>query len=206
MSETRAFMQAPEIRRAGGDQGVGELYGHAVVFNSEADIGGEWRERILPGAFARSIADDDVLAYAAHDDGRILGRTSSGTLELEEDATGLAYRLDLPDTSDGRDVAALVARKDLKGMSFGFVVTHDEWDETLEPPLRTIRQAKLIEISAVGRPAYGDTTIGLRSLERARAEKGSPEHNRQNAAARILRRKVETEHKIRGIRPDTSRS
>lgn len=207
--EQRSLMQAPELRvAASAGNGPGTVAGYAAVFNSEADIGGYWREVIAPGAFSATLRNDDVLAYSAHDSARILGRTSSGTLRLSEDARGLSVEIDLPDTTDGRDVAELVRRGDLKGMSFGFVVTKEQWDETIDPPVRTIQQVELIEVSAVGRPAYGDTSLGLRSLESARAERGSSqaERNRQEAEQRIAARKADMENRFRGIRPKDARA
>lgn len=201
MSEKRALMQAPELRRAQGSDGS-TVAGYAAVFNSATDIGGMWQEVISPGAFRDTISIDDVLAFAAHDSARVLGRTSAGTLRLREDDKGLAVEIDLPDTSDGRDVGELVRRGDLKGMSFGFIVRKETWDETVDPPMRTIQAVDLIEVSAVALPAYGDTTLALRSREKAREDKQhDPDRNRQQAEARIAARRAEQEQKFRGIRP-----
>lgn len=207
--EQRSLMQAPALRIAAtASNSPGTVAGYAAVFNSSADIGGYWQEVIAPGAFSATLRDDDVLAYSAHDSARILGRTSSGTLRMIEDDQGLAVEIDLPDTTDGRDVAELVRRGDLKGMSFGFVVTKEQWDETVTPPVRTIQQVELIEVSAVGRPAYGDTTLGLRSLERVRGERDTAqaERNRQEAEQRIAARKADMDNRFRGIRPKDSRA
>lgn len=206
--EQRSLMRTPELRAVTANgNGPGTVAGYAAVFNSSADIGGYWQEVIAPGAFSDTLLNDDILAYSAHDSARILGRTSSGTLRLREDATGLAVEIDLPDTTDGRDVAELVRRGDLKGMSFGFMVTKEQWDETVNPPVRTIQQVELIEVSAVGRPAYADTSLGMRSLERVRGERdaGQAERNRQEAAKRIAARKAEQDQKFRGIRPSNPR-
>jgi len=144
------------------------LVGYAAVFNSEADIGGYWIERISPGAFAEAILGD-VRALVDHDPGRLIGRTKSGTLRLAEDDRGLKVEIDVPDTTDGNDLWALVERGDISGMSFGFQVTKQSWDETLEPPVRTIQKVELMEVSAVAWPAYDDTEIGKRSLEEHRS-------------------------------------
>jgi HK97 family phage prohead protease len=177
------------------------IVGYAAVFGGEADIGGSFREVIAPGAFAETLKTADVRAYFDHDRGRVLGRTKAGTLRLKEDAKGLAVEIDLPDTSDGRDVRALLERGDVDGMSFGFVVTHDEWDETADPPMRTIHKVMLREVSVVSEPAYGDTSVALRSLDAkrdmTRAERA--EHNRLKAEARIAERKAAAEQKFRRI-------
>lgn len=146
--------------------------GYAAVFNSAADICGMWKEVIAPGAFTDTLrSGQDVLALYSHEVERLLGRASSGTLRLREDEKGLAVEIDLPDTTDGRDVGVLVGRGDLRGMSFGFCVTHDEWDETVNPPLRTIHAVDLREVTITACPAYDDTEIGMRSLDRSKRER-----------------------------------
>jgi len=87
-------------------------------------------------------------------------------------------------------------------MSFGFRVTKETWDETGDVPVRTIEKLNLLEVSAVAWPAYDDTTIGLRSLDAARAEGGV--RNQRNAARRVAERRANAEQKFRGIRQDAS--
>lgn len=188
--ETRAM---PLERRADGGKKVG---GYAAVFNSPADIGGFWTEIIAPGAFSESLKAD-VRALLDHDHGRVIGRTAAGTLRLAEDSKGLEVEIDLPDTTDGRDAAVLIERGDLSGMSFGFVVTHDEWDETGKVPVRTIHKVDLREVSIVAWPAYGDTSIGMRSLDSARKEKR--QHNFDAASRRIAARRAQAEQRFRNI-------
>jgi uncharacterized protein len=185
--EKRSIMQAPEVRKADGGM---TLRGYAAVFNSETDIGGYFRETIAPGAFADSV-DGDVRALVDHDSGRVIGRTKAGTLRMVEDERGLAVEIDLPDTSDGRDLAALVERGDIDGMSFGFAVRKEEWDETVVPPKRTIRAVELFEVSAVTWPAYADTTLAMRSL-------GKSEKPVTPVAGYFLRKAMQA-HKERGL-------
>lgn len=144
------------------------LTGYAAVFNSDTDIGGWWTERIATGAFSDTISGD-IRALIDHDTGRIIGRTKSGTLRLKQDERGLAVEIDVPNTTNGNDLWELVERGDISGMSFGFRVTKQEWDETIDPPVRTIQAVELFEVSAVAFPAYDDTEIGKRSLEEHRA-------------------------------------
>jgi HK97 family phage prohead protease len=194
--ERRALAAAPELRA--GDKGK-TIAGYAAVFNEETDIGGAFREVIAPGAFKGTL-DRDIRALVDHDSGRVIGRSKAGTLRLSEDAHGLAVEVDLPDTSDGRDLAVSLERGDISGMSFGFRVTHDEWDETKEIPTRTIRAVELFEVSAVAFPAYDGTELALRSRDQAKEEIERKEHNAAAARARIAARKAETEQKIRGIK------
>lgn len=196
--ETRTLTRTPEVRATEKGRTIG---GYAAVFNSEADIGGYFREVIAPGAFADALSQD-VRALVDHDSGRVIGRTKAGTLRLRQDDTGLAVEIDLPDTTDGRDLGTLIERGDVSGMSFGFIVTKQRWDETQDPPLRTIEAVDLREVSVVAFPAYDDTSIALRSLDKIReeAKREQAEHNRRAAEARIAERKAAAEQKFRGIR------
>lgn len=196
--ETRTLIRTPEVRATDSGRTIG---GYAAVFNSRANIGGYFEEVIAPGAFDDALSQD-VRALVDHDTGRVIGRTKAGTLRMKQDDTGLAVEIDLPDTSDGRDLATLIERGDVSGMSFGFVVTKETWDETMEPPMRTIQALDLREVSVVAFPAYDDTSIAMRSLEKSRemtkAERA--EHNRLKAEARIAERKAAAEQRFRGIR------
>lgn len=149
-----------ERRTATGLQASGRtLTGYAAVFNSETKVG-DFIERIAPGAFTKSLESGrDVLALADHDARAVLGRTSSGTLALHEDSHGLAFTLMLPDTTTGRDLAALAARGDLGGMSFGFVAQDEVWTGNT----RELREIELHEVTVVQAwPAYPETTVSLR--------------------------------------------
>ena len=190
-TERRSLAQMVE-RRADSERNT--VAGYAVVFNSEADIGGYFREIIARGAFTETLKTADVRAYFGHDPDKVLGRASAGTLRLTEDSKGLAVEIDLPDTTHGRDVRELIDRGDISGMSFGFVVTRQEWDETVDPPTRTIHAVELREVSIVSEPAYGDTSIALRSLDATRQEQR--EHP---AKRRIDARRATMEQKFRHI-------
>ena len=189
--ETRTLTRPVEVRAAG-DSGR-TIAGYAAVFGSTADIGDSFREIIAPGAFSGAVSGD-VRALIDHDSGRIIGRTTAGTLRLREDDMGLAVEIDLPDTTDGRDLAVLIERGDVSGMSFGFVVTKQMWDETGDVPTRTIQAVDLREVSVVAFPAYDDTSIALRSLDDARKE-----HRKQHNQSGYSLRKARTEMTLRGL-------
>jgi HK97 family phage prohead protease len=148
---------AVEVRTAGR-----RLEGMAAVFNTPATLPGGVVESIRPGAFRASLAAGaDILALVDHDPARLLARTRSGTLRLREDALGLAFELDLPETSLGRDVLALAERRDLGGMSFGFRVRDEAWPARDKRELRVV---ELVEVSVVqAHPAYPSTVIHARS-------------------------------------------
>jgi HK97 family phage prohead protease len=196
--EKRSIMAVPELRAEGETR---TMAGYAAVFNSEANIGGAFREVIMPGAFTETLKSADVRALVDHNSGRVIGRSKAGTLRLVEDDVGLSVEIDLPNTNDGRDLGELVARGDIDGMSFGFRVTQDEWDDSVDPALRTIRGIELHEVSAVTWPAYADTSLAMRSKEMAKTEtnKAQAEFNRKLAEARIALRKATAEQKFRKI-------
>jgi HK97 family phage prohead protease len=122
---------------------------------------GSFTERIAPGAFSKSLASGrDILALLDHRADVLLGRTASGTLKLTEDAKGLRFDLELPDTQAGRDLVALAERGDLGGMSFGFIAEDEAWTGNT----RELRQVDLREVSVIQAfPAYQQTEISLRN-------------------------------------------
>lgn len=184
--ETRALIRPVETRSDGEKMTVA---GYAAVFGQETDIAQEFVEIIEPGAFTRSLANDDVLALYQHNHSQILGRTSSGTLRLRQDHKGLAVEIDLPNTSNGRDVRELITRGDISGMSFGFWVpdtVSEKWDFSVDPPRRHILNVELFEVSIVANPAYAGTSIALRSRDFARAVT----ETRSTLPARRLRMKL----------------
>ncbi len=144
------------------------LTGYAAVWNTPATIGG-FTETVLPGAFRASLASGrDVLALVDHDPTKLLGRTGSGTLTLAEDTQGLKFDIALPDTALARDLLALVKRRDVGGMSFGFKATDEAWPTTTR---RELRAVDLVEVSVVlAFPAYAQTTVSARARNMARAE------------------------------------
>lgn len=152
--------------RSQGDSESNVIEGYAAVFNSPTNIWGMFTEIIAPGAFADAIAsNDDIRALFNHDWNNVLGRTKSGTLRLSEDARGLKFEVDLPNTTLARDLSESLKRGDISQCSFGFVPTSETWDYEPEIPVRTINSVELHEISVVSIPAYEDTEVSLRSKE-----------------------------------------
>lgn len=162
--EARHLPGVVEFRAS--DNGVGVLEGYAAVYNRLSQNLGGFVEQVHPDAFRKSLADNvPVVARLNHQDNGLLGTTEAGTLRLSSDGTGLRYSVDLPDTTTGRDVAALAKRGDLRFSSFAFRTISDEWGTTPDDfPLRTLTGVQLMDVAPVVSPAYRDTTTGLRSL------------------------------------------
>ncbi|SHU12630.1 phage prohead protease, HK97 family [Mycobacteroides abscessus subsp. abscessus] len=145
------------------------LSGYASVFGTYADLG-SYVETFAPTAFDATLQNpaSDVRAYYQHDSKMLLGRQSSGTLKVWTDTRGLGYEIELPKTSYADDVRELADRGDLGGMSIGFRPNPDgeTWGRLGNRELRTHTSVlALIEVSPVSIPAYGSTTVQLRSLD-----------------------------------------
>jgi HK97 family phage prohead protease len=111
--------QSAHKLRAMGDKSM-RIGGYAAVFNAlSQDLGG-FKERILPGAFARCLRSADVVCLFNHDPNQVLGRSTAGTLTLKEDGEGLYFECELPNTSVWRDCSEMVSRGDIRGCSFAF--------------------------------------------------------------------------------------
>ena len=193
--ELRTLTEGLELRFAESEGKTATTQGYACLFDNVTSIGGYWQERFAKGAFAASLAERDVVALHSHDDGRPMGRKSRDTLRVSEDDTGLHFENDLPDTQDGRDLATSIDRGDIEGMSFRFRAKKEEWDETQDPPMRTVLEAELYEITYTAFPAYPDTEVGMRSLEHARRETRS--HNKSAALARLAMKQAHAERNIK---------
>ena len=155
-----------EIRSTGNLRSNGKkLQGYAAIFNSEADLSG-FSEVIRNGAFRKTLeSGSNVRALYDHQGSALLGTTRGGTLQLREDAHGLAFELALPDTTHGRDLAILVDRGDVQGCSIGFRVPEggDRWEERGSTMVRELLTVDLVEVTLTADPAYQDTTVAMRN-------------------------------------------
>ncbi len=154
-----------EIREVEG--GIRTIVGYAVKWEMKSVTMGYWRrfkEQFKRGSFTDSLTQDDQLALWSHDYSQVLGRTKNGTLRLFEDEIGLRFELDLADTTLGDDTYKTIKRGDVDGVSFGFQMVKEEWDES-DPDniVRSVTKAKLVEISPVAFPAYPDSQVSARS-------------------------------------------
>jgi uncharacterized protein len=149
------------------DSGPPKIIGYAAVFNNETELWPGFMEQVKPGAFARSIKDDDVRALWNHNPDFVLGRNKSETLRLWEDSKGLAYEALPPDTSIGRDVTVLIKRGDVNQSSFGFNIVEQslKYDKEKDIVHRTLTEVKLFDVSPVTFPAYSSTEVHVRMNE-----------------------------------------
>lgn len=145
------------------------LYGDAAVFNTETVIAGLFREKIHPDAFNKTLADGaDVRHLFNHDPNIVLGRTKSGTTNLEVRGGALKFetRVNQADT-EAMNLVERVRRGDIDQSSFAMQVIADEWEDRGEDemPIREIREVKLYDVSTVTYPAYEAASSLVRAAQ-----------------------------------------
>ncbi len=148
--QLRRFSAAIESPSAGNPGRM--ISGVAVPYNLKIDMDA-FRETYAFGCFRESIARDAVVALFNSDLSCLLGRNSSGSLDLWESAGGLNFAIHAADTSWGNDVLALIGRGDIDeaGASFWIQGHHDEYDA--DGLVRVVTKARLV--------AVGPVTFGL---------------------------------------------
>ena len=138
------------------------IEGYAALYNTETNIG-PFKESISRGAFD-NVLDNDVRALINHDPSLVLGRTSSGTLELTSDDVGLKYRVKLGNQQYATDLYESIQRGDISQSSFAFTIKNQTWSE--DRSSRSVDEvAQLLDVSPVTYPAYKEATVVAREEE-----------------------------------------
>ena len=148
------------------------LTGHPIVYESEADM--YYYKEIIRRDALNGTDLTDVRFLVNHDTKRIpLARsrrnTGTSTMFLQANHDGLDIRvtLDTENNAEARSLCSAVKRGDISGMSFMFSIDSETWEDLeSDYPTRYIDKiGKVVEVSAVTFPAYGDTTISTRGKE-----------------------------------------
>ena len=129
----RAALSGVQVREAAGG-GTLEFTGHASVYEQSYemwDMFGPYTEIVSAGAGTDSLAraDLDVPLVLGHDQLRRMARTTTGTLILTEDETGLSVRAPALDPAD-YDVAYITPKLRaglVDEMSFAFRIESGQW-------------------------------------------------------------------------------
>jgi hypothetical protein len=126
-----------------------------------SDFMGQYTERMVRGVFDRAMREGQRVVFLYDHAGMPLAATDAGNLRLESDRHGLKVTAEL-DTrqSVANDLAVALERGTVNKMSLAFRAVHDEWDEQYAN--RTVRDADLFDVSAVGTPANGNTSASLK--------------------------------------------
>ena len=180
--------------RSNEESGTKTIAGYAAKYNCDSKVMRDWWgdkfiEVIAEGAFDLSLRSNTIKALYNHNTDNVLGSTKSGTLRLESDSVGLRFEIDLPNTSVANDLYESVKRGDIDGTSFGFKVNNDKWSEIEQDGekimKRTLLEIELYEISPTPFPAYEDTEVDCRSLEKLKA-KVETKNNKRSSLLELI--------------------
>jgi HK97 family phage prohead protease len=154
---------------------LARVLGYAARFDCLShDLGG-FRETIKPGAFTDVLkrSPRHVFALFNHSKDNVIGTTANGTLRLIEDSRGLRFEVDMPDTTLGRDLLALVRRGDVVGASFACSISQSAQKFATDKQGRMTRVIQSIstlhDVSIVTVPAYPQACVMAQSVAGAAA-------------------------------------
>ncbi len=154
------------VREIRADEDSGVISGYAAVFDQETLIGRRYREVVRRGAFANSLASDDIFAFWNHNFDIVLGRNKNQTLTLREDDQGLYFEIRPPNTVEAQGKRQLIRDGFVDKVSFSFTPIKTQWQENEgeDTELRELLEVKLWEVSPVPFPAYQGTSVGARAI------------------------------------------
>ena len=187
-TENRSFTFSAVEQRSEDNTDTLLFTGYASVFNKPygvRDSRGQYNETIKPGAFKKTLKEQDDVRFLVNHDGIPLARTSSGTLQLEEDDYGLFVRAELdPSNPTVAEVSSAMKRGDLNEMSFAFAAIKDNFDQNGEN--REVNEARLFDVSVVTYPANPWAGAKLRGIDIENLHKELVEARSGEQATEIL--------------------
>jgi HK97 family phage prohead protease len=160
------------------DGRLGTLYGRMATYNQWAEVDskveGHFMERILPGAFTKTIQEQRSRLKVIFDHGMhpTIGRLPLGSLEDFVDGPEfIDYRASLFDTSYNRDLLPGL-RSGVYGSSYRFDfakarVTRNPPKSEYNPlglPERSVNEIRMRELGPTPFPVYDGTSATVRSL------------------------------------------
>ncbi len=147
------------------DSDTPTLVGYASTFNQPYDMGW-YTETVIPNAFSKTLSESPDVRLLINHEGLPLGRTRAGTLQLEQDDTGLHVECGLDATDpDVQRVLPKARRGDLNEMSFMFRVIRDTWAEDYTKRLITEISLAGGDVSIVTFPANPNATFSARAQQ-----------------------------------------
>lgn len=189
--------------------------GYGIVFNSDSlPLVIHDRSNGFVKVYERITRDSieeadmtDVIAAFNHNFEKLMGRTTSNTLQLSIDDKGVFYSFEAPPTQAGDDLLTHLQRKEISGSSFTFTIDAEEGYDIIERGDGSLeatpkRITKIYEMGPVINPAYPMTTAENRSqglfdavtshLNRKVEEEPKQEERKQDDAE-MLKAKAELE-------------
>ncbi len=181
------------------ENGTVHISGRPIVYNSPTDIGGMFREIIMPGALDGADLKD-VPLLVNHNDRMIpvaRSRRNNGnsTMKLTVDGEGMGFDadIDVMRNTTAAELYSAIDRGDINGMSFAFRIDDERWEglETDYPTRYVNRFSVIREISAVTFPAYSATEINARSKDALESARAALESERQQKAKAVDTAEIE---------------
>ena len=170
-TEYRTIVAPFTLERAATEGDGLTLTGYAAVFNSPTRISGyegDFIETIAPGAFKRSINANKPVMQFDHGQHPLIGSLPIASIsKLREDTHGLYVEARIFDNWLTEPLRDAIREQAISGMSFRFSVVKDDWTKQGKDRVRALKEVRLYELGPVVHPAYSDTSVALRSLERA---------------------------------------
>src|SRR6056300_471722 len=185
--ENRSFNLANvEIRENNEGEFTYSFSGYASVFDKPygvRDSKGTYTETIKPGAFKKTLQEQDDVRFLINHDGIPLARSSSGTLKLEEDEYRLFVQAELdPSNPTVAEIASAMKRGDLNEMSFAFAAIRDDFSGEK----RDVQEVRLFDVSVVTYPANSYAGATLRGLDISENLKELVESRNSEKAVEVL--------------------
>lgn len=125
--------------------------GYASTFGGAPDA---YDDVVAKGAFAKTIRErgDRIKFLFGHSWDSILGKVT----DIYEDDHGLYFKAKISETEKGKEVMQLIKDGVIDRLSIGYGTVKSDYDAV---GIRTLREVKLYEISAVGIPANDNAMI-----------------------------------------------
>ena len=148
--QVRRFYNGIERRAA---ESPGRMItGCAIPYGMELQLDDGLREVFAPDCFSASIKGDDARCLLNSDPQRVLGRVSSGTLDLWEKRGGLFFLVHAPQTGYSDDLLTLIARGDITDATAVFWILAHRNQQDAAGLCRIVTKARLV---AVGPASFG---------------------------------------------------
>ena len=168
--------------RAGEEVEKPQIVGRPIVFDSRTNL--EMFDEIIERGALDNSDLSDVRFLVNHDLTKIpLARAkkddpnSTMRMTVDKDGLSIVVDLDVENNPEAKALYSAVKRGDISGMSFMFGVNGEEWENLeSEHPTRHIKSiSKVMEVSAVTFPAYEETEINARALDKVKNNSNSLE-------------------------------
>ncbi|MDH5161505.1 HK97 family phage prohead protease [Heyndrickxia oleronia] len=185
--EKRLMVFASDLKTRDEENGEAFIEGYFAVFNQETELWPGAFEEIAPGAFDKSLKENDIMCLDNHDTRAVLGSTGSQTLELKTDSHGLwgRVKVDLEDPF-AKSAYRKVQTGKVRGCSFGFIPLKEETEYREDGTVKwVVTEADTHEVSITAFPAYSQTEVAARKKDVAAIKKEKLEQRKAKLKERL---------------------